>query len=564
MPEFAPQPTPAWVTVDTGNAAVDAAFAISVKLVDELRAEYHAAGGLPGWLPVSGGIRGPLVDMSDRRDSAHAVKMAAFLWGEEPGIEAVMERAMMLDVVDAQTGRLTHPSGDVLPAVQIGMQCRCMADLYRYFAPGPKFDEALQLAARAADWVAQEYDPEGSGMLDVKNAEGQTFWGCHLGEPNHYPTNYDPKSKALCPTMAFAVWLRHTEEVARQAGSPTAAGLARHLAAVRATLEGPGWSERYGYYYMQFDRLADKWFFSLNGLRETSREVDVTTYYAAEGGVATDRQHSVARWIDHMLMEDRVFPSPILYPVYAWYSPEHPNYIDHGRQLSVIGGAWDTPYQHNVSLLREAGLVDTLELAVRKRAEAIQRDGDCLEWFYLDGTVDNATGFIRDRYLVCATAQIATTIEGLFGVTPAAPHFAEFNIAPSLPLFRRHRHTVPPAPYAERDNRLSVTLPGNRRLDLVIRYSEADEVLRVRTNAMGVPAHFRLPVDLPARVREVRWAGEPVPYTLDRLMDQDFVRVDHVLDGGELTVHMDPHPQRGKGTTPMVADLLGYDPNPGA
>jgi len=116
-----------------------------------------------------------------------------------------------------------------------------------------------------------------------------------------------------------------------------------------------------------------------------------------------------------------VFPMPIFYPPYTWYSPGHPNYIDHGDAKSVIGGAWDTPYFHCVELLREAGLVDTLELAVRKRAEAIVRDGDCIEWYHLDGTVDNATGFHRDRYLVSATAQIAATIEGLFGVTPALP-----------------------------------------------------------------------------------------------------------------------------------------------
>ncbi len=81
-------------------------------------------------------------------------------------------------------------------------------------------------------------------------------------------------------------------------------------------------------------------------------------------------------------------------------------------------------------------------------------------------------------------------------------------------------------------------------------YSEKDEILRAKTNALGVMAHFRLPVDLTSRVKEVKWNGEKVDYSLTKLMDNNFVVVSHQLDGGELTVHMDPHPQKGKGTTP--------------
>jgi hypothetical protein len=540
--------------VSTGNKQIDEAFRISVGLVSDLRADYHAAGGAAGWLPVSGGVRGPQIS-SDTRDSAHAVKMAAYLWGEEPDLAATMETAMYLTYVDPVTGRPEHPccqSPTAVPAPGMGMFFRCAADTYRYFLPGPQCAEALRRAALTVAYTSREYDPEGSGLLDARGEQARSFWGIHLGEPNHFPTNYDPKSKAIVPTMAYAVWLRAAAETAETAGAPQAAELRAALARVWEALETRAWSERYGYYYLQFDRLADKWFFSLNGLSEDSRETDVIPYYAAEMPVEPERRRCVARWLDRALVADRVFPLPIFYPPYAWYSPDNPNYIDHGRAKSVLGGAWDTSYFHGVALLREAGLVEALELAVRRRAESIARDGDCLEWYHLDGTVDNATGMHRDRYLVSATAHLAATVEGLFGVTPAAPNFAEINVAPALPLFRRHRHTHPPAPYAERDNTLRVTLPEGRRLELTLRYSESDEILRVRTNALGARGHFRLPVDLAERVREVRWAGAPLAFRKETLMGQDFVRVDHPLDGGELTVHLDPHPQKGKGTTPII------------
>ncbi|HEY3416437.1 MAG TPA: hypothetical protein VGM23_06090 [Armatimonadota bacterium] len=545
--------TPEWVGVSTGNPHIDQAFRISIDLVDDLRAQYLAAGSPPGWLPVSGGKLGPQITSSDTRDSRHAVQMAAYLWGDESEQAAVMEEAMFLQYVNGETGAITHPCNThSAPAVIIGMFMACAADTYRYFASGPQVREAISRAARTVAWVTREYDPEGSGLLSCRCEAAGAFWGFHVGEPNHYPPNYDPNAKAIAPTMAYCLWLAEMHAVAGRLDLPETPCFTEALARTRQALETQAWSERYGYYFLQHDPLADKWFFSLNGLNEDSRETDVTPHYAALGQIADERRRCVARWLDRALWHDRVFPMPVSYPPYAWYSPEHPNYIDHGRDKSVIGGAWDTPYFHCIELLREAGLVETLELAVRKRAEAITRDGDCIEWYHLDGTVDNATGMHRDRYLVSATAQIAATVEGLFGVTPAAPGFAEMNIAPALPLFRRHRHTIYPSPFADRDNTLRVTLPGGRRLDVTLRYSEDDEIVRLRTNALDIPGHLRLPLDLATRLREARWAGEPVAYRTMESMGQDFVLIDHVLDGGELTLHLAPHPQKGKGTTPEV------------
>jgi hypothetical protein len=58
---------------------------IALTLVDNMRRKYHACGSLPGWLPISDGIRAGMVARTDTHDSAQAVKMAAYVWGHQPG-----------------------------------------------------------------------------------------------------------------------------------------------------------------------------------------------------------------------------------------------------------------------------------------------------------------------------------------------------------------------------------------------------------------------------------------------------------------------------------------------
>jgi hypothetical protein len=557
MSTATPPRTPSWIGVCTGNAAIDQAFALSVGMLEELTAKYHALGRVRGWLPVSGGVRGSgIKEPEATRDSAHAVQMAAYLWGGEEGIAATMEEAMLLHFVDPATGAIEHACSPLAAngpiANEVGMHMRCVADTYRYFGPAGRIDEALRRALLTATWVVATFDPEGSGLLDCRGERFRAFHGAHLGEGSHFPPNHDPKSKAVNITMAFCVWLRRMTEAAQRQGRPEAEGLAGLLRRYAGAIEERAWSDRGGYYHCQFDRIADKWFFSMCGLCEESRETDVVPYYCAESPVDPERRRCVARHLDRALARDRIFPMPIFYPPYPWYAPHHPIYNDAGNDKFVLGGAWDTPYFHAVRLLSEVGLVDTLELAVRKRAEAIVRDGDCTEWYHLDGTVDHRTGYHRDRYVACATAQIAATIEGLFGITPAEPGFAVINFAPALPLFRRHRHSAPLGEAGERPRSLAITLPGGRRLDFGIASSEADEVVRITTSRLAARGRFRIPIDLAGRLRRATWGGQEVPVTIQRLMGKSFVTLEHALDGGVLELALDPHPQKGKGTTPTL------------
>jgi hypothetical protein len=223
-----------------------------------------------------------------------------------------------------------------------------------------------------------------------------------------------------------------------------------------------------------------------------------------------------------------------------------------GADCGQLGGAWDTPYFHCVQALEGVGLQQALQRAILRRAEVAVRDGDFLESYRLDGTIDNAVFYNRDEYVVSATAHVSAIIEGLFGVTPAKIGFAEVNIHPNLPLYRAHRHTMHPSPWAERDNKLSVNLGAAGRLDLAVRYDESSEQVIVKTNSAGIAAHFRIPLDVASRFKQATWIGKKVNARVEQGIDSAFVYVDHILDGGELVVHLDAHPQKGRGTTPMV------------
>ena len=94
------------------------------------------------------------------------------------------------------------------------------------------------------------------------------------------------------------------------------------------------------------------------------------------------------------------------------------------------------------------------------------------------------------------------------------------------------------------------TAVGNHR---TCRYDEDAERLTLRTTAMGIPAHIRLPLDLGSRFMDATWNGQPVSARIEKGMDSDFIHIDHRLDGGTLTVQLAPHPQKGKGTTPVVS-----------
>jgi len=562
-----PAPTPDDTGIDTPLEYLNESWRIGVALLDKGRKLYWDTNGASpeqedplgrrgAWLPVSLGERGHMPASWDERDIRHSVRMMTYLWSDEPGLADEYTENLFFQHMGPH-GEFRGHDGELVPYANIhSMYAMVCGDMLRYFElPEERAEAVLQQAAAFVEYVLQKFDPEHSGLLNVgENPEpyAQGFWGTHLGEPNHYPGNYDPTNKAVCPSMAFAVFMSKALAAAKAHGSPAAAGLAEALRRTVDAIEGQAWSELGQYYYIQRDDNSGRWFHSLNGSRETSRETDVVPHYAAELCPDAQRARQVGRVLHDALVSQCCFPMPQFYPTYAWYSPASPNGVDMGDDCGQIGGAWDTAYFHCVQALERAGLQQALHRAILRRAEVAHRDGDFLESYRLDGTVDHAAFFNRDEYVVSATAHVTAIVEGLFGVSPAGIGFREINIRPNLPLYRRHRHTTHPSPWAQRDNRLRIRLGNGKRLDLTVRYDEEAETLTLQTNAVGVPAHIRLPLDLASRFKGAAWDGEPVDVRVEQGMDCAFLHVDHALDGGALEVQLDPHPQKGQGTTPAV------------
>lgn len=568
-----PQLTPKALGIDTPLPYLNASWKTAVELLDRGRRLYREGkalragaadrpGGYPGaWLPVSLGRRAPLVYPWDERDIRHAAKLMAYLWAQEAGLFEEYERNLFVEQV-FKNGDYRTTAGTVSPYIlHVGMFLSSAADLgWCYGVTPQRRKQILGNIIRLLKRTRAVFDPEQSGFLNVgvgKAWHDRGFWGTFLGEPCHFPANFDGRNKLVIAGMALAVFTKRYCEAARAINAPEAGALEKIHAELVAAIEGPGWNDAAGYYYLQRDDNSDRWFLSINGECEESRETDIVPRYAAEVCAIPERVKAVGRVLSHALLKERVFPMPTRFPAYAWYSPASPNGVDMGDDCGQIGGAWDTPYFHCVQLLARLGQQEALQRAVFRRAEVIHRDQDCLESYRLDGTVDHARFYNRDQYIVSATAHISALIEGLFGITPARPGFAEVNLWPNLPLYRRHRHTTHPSDWAGRDNRITVQLGLRGRLELVVRYDEDVEMLTLRATAAGIPAHIRLPLDLGARFKSAAWNGKPLKARIEHGLDSDFIHVDHRLDGGTLVIRLAPHPQKGKGTTPEVKPETG-------
>lgn len=569
-----PQPTAPELGIDTPLPYLNDSWTIAARLLDKgrnlyrqgtgMRGRPNQAGGYPGaWLPTSLGRRAPLIWPWDERDIRHVAKMIAYLWAAEPGLVEEYEGNLFEDARILKNGDFCcheyyhDPSRAVSPYVNhVTMYASGAADMPWLFgvtemARRRIFSNISKLVQRTLDI----FDPERSGLLNVgvgPDWPSRGFWGAHLGEPNHYPANYDGHNKLVIAGMALAVFVRRFLDAAQEVDAPETKSLQTAFDLLTRAIEGPAWNDLAQYYYLQRDENSDRWFMSMNGLCEESRETDVVPHYAAELCAIPERIQAVGRVIHCAILNKRVFPMPPRYPTHSWYSPAHPNGVDMGAEVGQLGAAWDTPYFHCVQVLERLGLQQAVQRAVLRRAEVIHRDQDCLESYRLDGTVDHTRFYNRDQYILSATAHLASIIEGLFGITPAKTGFAEVNLRPNLPLYRRHRHTEHASDWAGRDNRIRVRLGRRGTMDLVIRYDEAAEILTLRTSAIAIPAHIRLPLDLGSRFKRAFWGDQPITGSIEHGMDSDFLHVEHRLDGETLRIELNSHPQKGHGTTPQI------------
>ncbi|MBU4365726.1 MAG: hypothetical protein KKF10_01180, partial [Verrucomicrobia bacterium] len=199
-------------------------WTVAVNLMDYGRRLYREGNGLgrlpgnpkgyPGaWTPVSMGKRGPLVYPWDERDIRHAAKMMAYLWAEEPGLLEEYEHNAFVEQIAQNGDFLTHNSNQVSPYVNHpGMFVCATADMARYYGITPGKEKLiLGNIVKLIKRTFRVFDPEGSGLLNVgvgPQWHSRGFWGTFLGEPNHFPANYDGTNKIVIAGMALAVFAK--------------------------------------------------------------------------------------------------------------------------------------------------------------------------------------------------------------------------------------------------------------------------------------------------------------------------------------------------------------------
>ena len=230
-----PQPTSKELGIDTPLPYLNDSWKIAVDLVDRGRRMYHEGkglgvtpdrpGGFPGaWLPVSLGRRSPLVYPWDERDMRHTAKMIAYLWADEEGLFEEFERNLFVEQILKNGDFLTH-NDNVSPYVQhVGMFMAGAADLgWCYGVRRECRRTILGNIVKLVQRTREVFDPEGSGFLNVgvgKEWHSRGFWGTFLGEPDHFPANFDGRNKLVIAGMAMAVFTKRFRDAAREIGAP--------------------------------------------------------------------------------------------------------------------------------------------------------------------------------------------------------------------------------------------------------------------------------------------------------------------------------------------------------
>lgn len=531
--------TPAEVRIKTPDPHIDQSFDMAVELIDHLRTCARKKCGRDGYYGVSDGQYNPCHTW-DSRDYDHVNKIYAYLWSCESNLGRIIGENIFVDQLE--DGHLKWCYGSDQRGMHIGHYCKYAADYFRYIG------DVEVIAAHWTDllafvrWVFRAYDPDGIGLIADASPEAQgagylqSFWGYYIGEPEHFPVNLSRTSRPVIATMTFCGLLQEMSRFAAEHDMPEGEWITAQYRQVKRRLEGEAYSERRGYYYIQYDDFNHQWYFSLNGTCEESRELLVIPYYADEIAGNGERARNVARYVYWVLHDEAVFPMPITYPFYRWYGASTQyHYHAFGMDRFLFKGCWDNSYHNCVNLLSSTGLIDVIPEAVRRRSEAACRDGDFIEWYFRDGSVGEtgtARQYHRDRYGISATAHIASIVEGLFGIRPSRPGFAEVRIQPAFPLMP-DRYGGPNR-WVETDIEICISLPGSRRLECAFWCAADRRHLALKTNDVGLPSRVRLPVY--GEVKQVEQGGQSLAFTQGREMDGEFVYFDALLDGREIGV----------------------------
>ena len=302
-------------------------------------------------------------------------------------------------------------------------------------------------------WALATYDSDNDGLMENGETVPDHFWCLLVGEPYNFPRVPDcAHDVVVVASMEMCELFGVMAAYSAQRGLAASAWLKGHADESRTAIEKSASDPEAGSYYLLYRRPEGKWYHSLKGINEHSRELDVTPYYAALVSGRISPGDTCSPVCQRVLSDYQIFPMPLQYPSYNWVveNPSDPEngQLYHSPYGFVPGDAGRGILQLCAGLVRLPEMPAPLYEAIKRRSEAYVRDQDCREWYTPDGKPRG-----RDRYGLSAAAHVSAIIEGLFGITPARFGFSEINIHPNFPL-----------KWSGKPAAIRVTLPGTRLL----------------------------------------------------------------------------------------------------
>ncbi len=476
------------VKVSTPDKSIEESFWISARLTNRMRQLANEHYGKDGWLAVSDGKNQPQGGY-DPRDFRYGPKCAAYLYGDEPAFANEMGKRIFQDETDPKDGHiLWDPTGQT--AIHLAQVVKHFSDYIVYGGQDDFVRRNWNRVTQMARWALEHYDRNGDGLIENGPLMPNNFWALLVGEAFNFPVVKNCKDDVVVvATMEVCEFLGLMGRYAAKHNLPEASWFSARAAQFHEAIETQAFDTAAEYYYLLRRTPEHRWYHSVNGISEDSRELDVTPYYSSIVSGDWSRAARVAEYARKVLLDYKIFPMPLDYPTYTWVSPNYGDPFTH-----IPGGAWEEAYYNCVRAWSHCRMLDAVYEAVLRRSEAQVRDQDCWESYTHDGHPHG-----RDRYGISAAAHVNAIIEGLFGIVPTGFGFDEVDISPNLPI--RWAGSAPAS--------IQVALPGSGFLKYTwscnLKMRTIDLLFESDRERKG---NFRIFV--PGPVTQVSWGGQPI------------------------------------------------------
>jgi hypothetical protein len=478
------------VALSTPESSIQQSFGIAARLVEQMRRLAFAHYQKDGWLAVSDGKNGPQHSY-DPRDFRYGPKCAAYLYGHDPAFSLEMGSRIFEDQTDPATGRLLwDPKGQT--SIHLAQTVKHYSDYLVYSGQDAFVQKHWARLVQMLKWNLEHYDTNHDGLIEHGPNVPDHLWALLVGEPDNFPVvDHCGRDAVVVSSMEVCELLSLAANYGVKHGLAETAWIQQRAAQTKEAIEKAAWDPDAANYYLLYRAPEKRWYHSLLGINEDSRELDVTPYYSSLISGNHSRAAAVAAYARKVLLEYSVFPMPLHYPTYCWLSPNYSSAYG-----GIPGGCWEEGYYNCVRSWSNCKMLDAVQEAVRRRSNAYVRDNDCEEWY----TQAKGAARGRDRYGISAAGHVSAVIEGLFGITPTGFGFDEMNLWPNVP-----------ATWTDAPSSITVTLPADGYLQLTHLYEPARKVVSVSAETdkerLG---HFR--VYAPTPVKQVKWNGEHTRY----------------------------------------------------